>query len=83
MPTEITCIITDNNGIVTIGAGSRRLSETEAIRRIENGDESFYVIDPEGDRAQVIVASRNGKKYLKTKSDKTTHDNLLFLPRCK
>ena len=36
----------------------------------------------DGRRADVIVATRNGHKYLKTEADYDTPDNLLSLPEC-
>lgn len=62
--------------------GSRwKLSLDEAIRSIENGTKSYYTSVGGHDR-DVIVASRNGVKYLKTEADKDTPDNLLSLDEC-
>lgn len=35
-----------------------------------------------GHERNVIVATRNGTKYLKTEADSDTPDNLLSLPEC-
>ena len=58
-----------------------KLTLDEAIRYIENGEWRFYT--HVGDHRQnVIVATRNGRKYLKTEADYDTPDNLLSLPEC-
>lgn len=59
-----------------------KLTEAEAIAGIESGKWSFYVERPQGDRVDVIVASRLGVKYLKTTADGDQPNNLLSLPEC-
>lgn len=59
-----------------------RLTETEAIDGIEAGKWLFYVERPSGHVVDVIIASRLGKKYLKTTADGEQPDNLLALPEC-
>jgi hypothetical protein len=59
-----------------------KLSESEAITGIESGRWSFYVERPTGDRVDVIVATRLGRKYLKTTADGDQPNNLLSLPEC-
>lgn len=62
--------------------GSRwKMTEENAIDGIESGKYSFFV-EVRDDRVQVIVASRNGRKYLKTENDGETPNNLLSLPEC-
>lgn len=62
--------------------GSRwKLTLDEAIRSIENGSRSYYT-SVGGHERNVIVASRNGVKYLKTEADNDTPDNLLSLDEC-
>jgi hypothetical protein len=56
-------------------------SEEEAIKRIEDGD-TFYVERPAGHVVEVVVAKREGRKYLKTEPDGEKPDNLLSLPDC-
>lgn len=55
--------------------------EDEAIRAIERKSEEFYV-SVNNRTAEVEVATRNGRKYLKTTSDDYNPDNLLALPEC-
>jgi hypothetical protein len=58
-----------------------KITQERAIELIESGQFSFYTYE-NGHRAQVIVASRNGKKYIKTTADGDHPDNLLSLPSC-
>jgi hypothetical protein len=65
------------------GDGSRwRMAEDAAIRSIEVGEFEFYVERPAGHRIDVVVAQRYGRKYLKTRADAESPDNLLSLPEC-
>ncbi|HTJ14524.1 MAG TPA: DUF3892 domain-containing protein [Dinghuibacter sp.] len=57
-----------------------KLTEMEAIKSIEDG-KHFYV-DVKGRSVNVVVAQRNGRKYLKTEADAYRPDNLLSLPEC-
>jgi len=53
----------------------------DAIKAIEDKTYEFYVtVDDE--TINVEIAEREGRKYLKTKPDKTKKDNLLSLPSC-
>ena len=58
-----------------------KLTEAEAISGIEAGKWSFWTRGG-GQRADVIIATHNGRKYLKTTADTTVKDNLLSLPEC-
>ena len=58
-----------------------KLTLADAIAKIERREWSFYTF-ANGRRAEVIVATRNGHKYLKTEADYDTPDNLLSLPEC-
>ena len=80
---QITCIIPDgadsDRRIDSIGGatGSKSggpwcIKLDAAIKGIENGNSVW-----------VIIATRNGKKYLKTEADGAEPNNLLSLPRCK
>jgi hypothetical protein len=60
-----------------------KMSQPDAIKAIENGEYSFYVEQPAGDRVSVVVAvSAAGNKYLKTAADGDQPNNLLALPEC-
>lgn len=58
-----------------------KLSQQEAIAGIERGEWKFYV-SAGGKSVSVIVATRNGNKYLKTENDGEHPNNLLSLPEC-
>ena len=63
--------------------GSRwRMSESQAIQKIEGGTYDFYVERPAGHIVDVVIAQRLGVKYLKTTADGEQPDNLLALPEC-
>ena len=55
--------------------------ENQLITWIETGQHSFYVARSTGS-VWVEVASRNGRKYLKTQVDGVDPNNLLALPEC-
>jgi hypothetical protein len=62
--------------------GRWKMTEREMIARIRKGSETFYTM-VEGERAQIVIAERNGVPYLKTTMDDTRRDNLLSLPECR
>lgn len=90
---RITCIIPDGGDadrrIDKIGGSSGGTGEggrwcidlDTAIAGIESGKWSFYVM-VNGNAVDVIVATRNGRKYLRTVADGDEPNNLLNLPRC-
>lgn len=83
---QITCINKDDRynayeRIRFIGGAGWKFSLDEAISYIEKSTYSFYTY-VNGHTRNVIVASRNGVKYLKTEADSDTPDNLLSLPEC-
>jgi len=61
------------------------MSEDDIIAELKKPDPprrwNFYTDDGRN-RAVVIVASRNGREYLKTNPDSDREDNLLSLPEC-
>lgn len=70
--------ITHVGGYVT---SAWKLTLDDAIGKIERGEWTFYT-HVNGHRRNVIAATRNGRKYLKTEADQDTPDNLLSLPEC-
>lgn len=59
-----------------------KLAEDAAIAGLEGGKWAFYVERRQGDRVKVIVATRLGRKYLRTTADGDEPNNLLALPEC-
>ena len=55
--------------------------EDTAIRNVERDSTSYYV-SVNGRSVWVIVATHNGRKYLKTEPDGYSPDNLLALQEC-
>ena len=58
-----------------------KLSEADAIGGIENGTYEFWT-QGGGKTVDVIVATHNGHKYLKTRNDGVHPNNLLVLSEC-
>jgi hypothetical protein len=56
-------------------------SVDQTIREIESGEWEFFVSEG-GRTVDVIVATHNGHKYIKTKADGVQPDNLLALSEC-
>jgi hypothetical protein len=63
------------------GTSRWKLTVAEVIQRIESGREAFYT-HVNGHTGKVVVATRLGRKYIKTEADRDTPDNLLSLPEC-
>ena len=64
------------------GASTRwKITQQQAISYIENREHTFYTM-VNGNRANVIVATHNGNKYIKTVNDGDQPNNLLSLPEC-
>jgi len=63
------------------GAKRWKITEDEAISGIHSGKWSFYV-SVNGKSVWVIVATYNGREYLKTEADSYAPNNLLSLPEC-
>ena len=89
---EITCIVPDgadqDRRIDSVGGsggaksgGPWNLTLDKAIAGIEDGTWSFWT-QGGGKAVNVIIASRNGRKYLKTENDGKEPNNLLSLPHC-
>jgi hypothetical protein len=56
-------------------------TQEQLILWIESAQHSFYVARPSGS-VWVEVATRNGRKHLKTQADGAEPNNLLALPEC-
>lgn len=87
MAKQITCINKNDRQnkherITHVGGDGWKITQQKAISNIESGDESYYV-NQGGKKVNVIVATRNGTKYLKTEADGDDPNNLLSLPECK
>lgn len=59
-----------------------KLSLNDAIAGIERGEWQFYVTGSDGRDVDVVVATNEGRKYLKTANDGVLPNNLLSLPEC-
>jgi Protein of unknown function (DUF3892) len=85
---QVTCITKRGNHynpherIAAIGGAGWYHAEDQAIANIERGINSYYV-SVGGRTVPVIVATHNGRKYLKTVADGYSPDNLLALPECR
>jgi Protein of unknown function (DUF3892) len=66
----------------TFSDGSRwKQSQEQTIREIEAKEYEYFVSEG-GKAADVIVASHDGHKYIKTTADGLHPNNLLSLPKC-
>ncbi|HEX2828696.1 MAG TPA: DUF3892 domain-containing protein [Burkholderiales bacterium] len=65
-----------------VNGGQRwKISQQDAIWNIETQGHTFWT-SVNGHRANVIVASHNGNKYIKTENDGDQPNKLLSLPEC-
>ena len=70
--------------ITHVGGRGWKLTQEDAIGKIERPEWNFYVALP-GTNKTVWVeigVSRFGNKYLRTQGDNDEHNNLLSLPEC-
>ncbi len=61
-----------------------KLTQEDAIQKIENGEWQFYTTLPGATKPVWLEVglSRYGNKYLRTQGDDDTRNNLLSLPEC-
>lgn len=77
--TEISNLGYSENGSANSDFNATRLEMYNFVK----GNGLAYVKDSKGEIAYLIAAeSPRGTKYVKTKADTTTADNLLSLPKC-
>jgi histone H3/H4 len=84
---QITCINkadrqNPHERIQNVGGAGFKFSQPDAIKCIEQRLHSFYV-SVGGNTVNVIIATHNGNKYIKTENDGIQPDNLLKLPECR
>jgi hypothetical protein len=70
-------------GCVEVGTGGfTRFTEDEAIMRIKQSTDAFFIEKPIGHRVWLMVAEHEGREYLKTVADGERPNNLLEQPEC-
>lgn len=84
---QVTCVSKSdskgiNESINKIGGLHWKHSVKNAIYYLEKGVYSYF-IQKNGFEIDLIVATQNGNKYLKTKNDEDTLDNLMSMPECR
>lgn len=57
-------------------------SKADAIKDIESGSYSYYVLWSDGMKTQIRVVNGSTGKYLRTDRDSTSRNNLDDLPDC-
>lgn len=95
MTIRITCINKDNGhhddpheAITELGweevgnTSNHKVSSRAAIVKFLEDGNRAYVKDRYGDTADLMVFTKNGIKYVKTRPDQTIADNLLELDEC-
>ena len=70
-----------NVGGLNSEGGRWRQRQQQTIWQIESGEWEFYAHEA-GRTVEVVVATHNSNKYLKTEADGIHPDNLLALPEC-
>jgi hypothetical protein len=70
-----------NVGGANSDGGRWKQSVDQTIREIESNEWEYFVSEG-GNTVDVVVATHNGNKYLKTRADGVQPDNLLALPEC-
>lgn len=83
---QVTCINkrdrpSPHERITHIGGQNWKITQEAAIEYIERREWQFWT-QAAWKSVWVIVATRNGRKYLKTENDGDEPNNLLGLPEC-
>ncbi|BCT92474.1 hypothetical protein LYSHEL_14980 [Lysobacter helvus] len=83
---KVTCINTREFGsadgrISHVGGWGWKFTQEETIDHIETGRLRCY-INVLGEDVWIVVATRNGRKYLRTEIDDEDSNALLNLPEC-
>lgn len=87
---RVSCVKPDGNDLYSRidgiggvnGDGTRwYLDEDKAIAGMDSGKWEFFV-SVNNREVEVIVAERNGRRYLKTEADGYSENNLSKLPTC-
>jgi len=87
MADKVTCIVkgdyrhSDCRCITEVRTSTSSYSRQQAHDLVKQSPGSLYV-ESAGVRANVIAAEREGLKYVRTRPDDTTADNLLSVPSC-
>ncbi len=85
---RLTCIrkphpLSPHEHITQVGNGTQVWLREQVIAWIDGGVHTFYVLGPDGRRADVAVVREVGKApYLRTHADGRWNNNLLALPQC-
>jgi hypothetical protein len=91
MSKQVKCInkqprLDPHERIINIGGieGGVRWKRTQqqAISDIEADSRSYFTTDKSGNSVWIVVATHNGRKYIKTQNDDSSQNNLLSLPEC-
>jgi hypothetical protein len=87
---RVTCITKPNREssyehITHLGGDGWKWTREQVIYSIENGSNTFHVIDAAGHRSEVgVVAPTDGRsKHLRTYADGDWNNNLLALRECR
>lgn len=86
---RVTCITkphpqSPHEHITHLGGSSWKWTREQVIASIDQGTNTFFVLDSSGKRADVgVVDPGQGRaRYVRTYADRVWTDNLLALPQC-
>jgi hypothetical protein len=89
MPEKVTCIVKgeahlhiDCRSITRIQTDGWRAYTREQAHEKVKASPGSIVVEGGGETAPLIPAEREGKKYVRTRPDDTTADNLLSVKEC-